>query len=88
MITGERFRMAGFWCQLVLLGLIDAATLVGFSRGGVPIYHYVGFIILNAVLLVLTAIVWRSLRQMRRQTCAETTAGREGDRVAVPGDAP
>ncbi len=66
-MTGEGFRMAGFWAQPLLLGLIDAATIAGFVRDGAPAYHYVGFAIVNIVLLAATFVVWRWLRDMRRE---------------------
>lgn len=66
-MTGEGFRMAGFWAQPLLLGLIDAATIAGFVRDGAPAYHYVGFAIVNVVLLALTFVVWRWLRDLRRE---------------------
>ncbi len=64
-MTGEGFRKSGFWSQLVLLGLIDWATIYAFSRQQVAAYHYVGFIAMNVVLLGLTVVVWRWLRHQR-----------------------
>ena len=76
-MTGEGFRMAGFWAQPLLLGLIDAATIAGFVRDGAPVYHYVGFTVVNVVLIALTFVIWRWLRQLRKETklAATTPAG-------------
>jgi hypothetical protein len=61
-LTGEGFRKSGFWSQLVLLGLIDWATIHAFLHEKVGWYHYVGFVAVNVCLLWLTVIVWRWLR--------------------------
>ena len=61
-ITGEGFRKSGFWSQLMLLGLIDWATVYAFLHQPVAWYHYAGFAAVNVLLLWLTVIVWRWLR--------------------------
>ena len=67
LITGEGFRKSGFWSQLVLLGLIDWATIHAFQheKGHVAWYHYVGFALVNVLLLWLTWIVWRWLKPQK-----------------------
>ncbi len=64
-MTGEGFRKLGFWSQLVLLGLIDWATIHAFRKEDVPAYHYVGFVTMNLVLLTLSVVMWRWLRTQR-----------------------
>ena len=74
--TGEGFRKAGFWSQLVLLGLIDWASVYGFLREDVPAYHYVGFVIMNVALLALTVVMWRWLRAQRSPPLGRSAARR------------
>ena len=62
-MTTDRFIAWGFWSQLVLLALVDWGTLSSFSRGEGSWIHYVGFAVVNAVLLALTYLVWRWMRQ-------------------------
>lgn len=64
-MTGEGFRKSGFWSQLVLLILVDAATVNAFFKQQVAWYHYVGFVVVNVVLIWLTVIVWRWLRPLK-----------------------
>jgi len=64
-MTGDSFMKLGFWSQLVLLALVDWATLTAFFEHGAAGYHYVAFAAVNIVLLWLTAIVWRWLRVQR-----------------------
>jgi hypothetical protein len=59
------FIKLGFWCQLVLLFLVDWGTLVSFTKGPVPWYHYVGFCVVNATLLYITYKTWGWLRHQR-----------------------
>jgi len=56
---------AGFWTQLVLLALIDWGSLWAFSTQEVHWIHYVGFTVVNVVLLSVTWVVWRWLRMQR-----------------------
>ena len=63
-ITGEGFRKSGFWAQLVLLLLVDWATVYAFLRQPVPWYHYAGFVVVNVVLLGLTVLMWRWLKPL------------------------
>jgi hypothetical protein len=65
--TGDSFIKAGFWSQLVLIVLLDWASLVAFSRHGAAWYHVVGFVLVNVLLLGLTAYAWRWLRGGRRR---------------------
>jgi hypothetical protein len=64
-MTGDQFIKVGFWSQLVLLFLVDWGTLAAFARGGVPWYHYVGFVIVNVFLLWLTFVLWLWLRDKK-----------------------
>ncbi len=65
MINADVVIKTGFWMQLVLLALIDLGTLNAFAAETVPWYHYVGFVTVNVVLLALSAVVWRWLRDER-----------------------
>ena len=56
---------AGFWSQLVLLFLVDWGTLAAFASQRVSAIHYVGFAVVNGVLLGATAVTWRWLRVQR-----------------------
>ena len=67
LLTGDRFILAGFWSQLVLLFLVDWGTLVAFRKGLLPWYHQVGFVVVNVVLLSLTAYAWRVLKRTRNR---------------------
>ena len=67
-MTGEGFRKSGFWSQLVLLILVDSASVNAFLKQQVAWYHYVGFVVVNVVLIWLTVIVWRWLRPLKRPT--------------------
>lgn len=58
---GDRFIKLGFWSQLILLALIDWGSIVGFLNEDVAWYHYVGFAVVNIVLLWLTWVMWKWL---------------------------
>ncbi|HEY3233630.1 MAG TPA: hypothetical protein VGJ84_02870 [Polyangiaceae bacterium] len=62
MTRADAFCKAGFWVQLVLLVLVDWGTLAAFRRYPVPVYHYVGFAVVNLVLLSTTFVIWSWLR--------------------------
>jgi hypothetical protein len=64
-MTGDDFIKLGFWSQLVLLALVDWGTLLAFARGGVPAYHYLGFAVVNVVLLAAAWKMWGWLRTKR-----------------------
>ena len=66
-MTGENFRKLGFWSQLVLLALIDWATLRSFFKEQTPWYHWFGFCSVNILLLTLTFYMARWLRDNRPQ---------------------
>jgi hypothetical protein len=66
-LTADRFIAAGFWSQLVLLFLLDWGTLVAFSRQGARWFEVAGFVLVNALLLVATALTWRFMRGSRRR---------------------
>ena len=59
---GDKFIKAGFWSQLILLFLVDWGSLLAFMRYEVPWYHYVGFVVLNVVLIYATFVMWGWLR--------------------------
>ena len=61
-LTADRVIKTGFWTQLVLLALVDWGTIHAFSRNEVPWYHYLGFGLVNVVLIALTVVMWRWLR--------------------------
>ena len=64
-MTADGLIKAGFWSQFVLLGLVDWGTLTAFARETVPWYHYVGFFVVNAVLLSMAFVMWRWLKPQR-----------------------
>lgn len=68
LLTADRFIKAGFWSQLVLLALIDWASLESLLRGDMPWYHVVGFVVVNVVLLGLTGYMWRWLKPARSRS--------------------
>ena len=78
MMTGEGFRKAGFWLQLILLGLVDWGTVVSFTRQAVPAIHYVGFGLVNAALLCVTVAVWRWLPSKSPKEMARAGARSKG----------
>ena len=57
-MTADGFIKLGFWSQLVLLLLVDWGTLASFARGHGSWPHYIGFAVVNLILLYLTWIVW------------------------------
>ncbi len=61
-MSPDGFIKLGFWSQLVILVLVDWGTLVAFQNEAPPWYHIVGFVAVNAVLLGLTWLMWRWLR--------------------------
>ena len=65
MITGDRFIKCGFWCQFILLAIIDWGSVSAFLTQEVPWYHYVGFTIVNGILLTMTWILWGWMRDKR-----------------------
>ncbi len=67
MFNADVVIMSGFWMQLVLLALVDLGTLQAFVSEPVHWIHYVGFVAVNAVLLALTAVVWRWLRHAKAE---------------------
>ena len=66
-MSGDDFIKLGFWSQLVLLVIVDWGTLIAFFNEPVPWYHYVGFVTVNAVLLLATYKMWRWLKPQRTQ---------------------
>ena len=64
-MTTDGFIKLGFWSQLILLVLVDWGTLVAFSRGAGSTLHYVGFGLVNAVLLFATWMCWRWLKPQK-----------------------
>jgi len=46
----------------VLLFLVDWGTIIALSKDGGPWYHYVGFVVVNTVLLYATWLVWKWLK--------------------------
>lgn len=59
-----RFVEAGFWSQLVLLGLVDWASISAMQSQGGTVGLWAGLLALNAVLLLVAFVM---LRWMRRQ---------------------
>ena len=65
-MTADGLIKAGFWTQLVLLALMDWASISAFMTQDVAWYHYAGFVVVNTVLLALTAIMWKWLKPQRK----------------------
>jgi len=66
MFDTDRFIKWGFWSQLILLVLVDIGSLKAFmTQPDIPWYHYVGFGIVNVVLLGMTAYMWRWLKPQK-----------------------
>ena len=65
-MTGDGFIKLGFWSQLALLVLVDWGTLAAMqAEPHVPWYHYVGFVLVNMVLLGATWKMWTWLAPRR-----------------------
>ena len=65
-MTGDDFIKLGYWSQLVLLGLVDWGTIAAFMDGQGSMLHYIGFGVMNVVLLVVWWVAWkRWLRDAR-----------------------
>ena len=64
-MTGDDFIKLGFWSQLVLLGLVDWASILAFQAGEGTWYHYIGFGLVNAVLLGAAWFMWGWLKEKR-----------------------
>ncbi len=76
-MTGDRFIKWGFWCQFLLLAIIDWGSISAFLTQEVAWYHYVGFTVVNAVLLTLTWVLWGWMRDK---------TGRPLDSTGIPLD--
>lgn len=62
-----RFVEAGFWAQLVLLGLVDWGSLHAMrGAGGASLPVVAGFVALNAVLVTASVVMFRWMRQQGR----------------------
>ena len=61
-MTGDKFIKWGFWCQLILLAIIDWGSISAFINQEVAWYHYIGFALVNIVLLGLTWVLWGWMR--------------------------
>ena len=59
---GDKFIKLGFWSQLILLVLVDWGSILAFTRMDVAWYHYIGFAVVNIVLLWLTWVMWKWLK--------------------------
>ncbi len=64
-MTTDGFIKLGFWSQLVLLFLVDWGSIAAFMREPTPWYHYVGFCVVNLVLLSMTYMMWGWLKHQR-----------------------
>ena len=62
---GDKFIKAGFWSQLILLALVDWGSILAFMRYDVAWYHYIGFTVVNAVLLYATYVMWVWLKPQK-----------------------
>ncbi len=67
-VSGDDFIKLGYWSQLVLLGLVDWGTLAAFADGQGSVFHYVGFSILNVILLVGWWFGWQWLKDAQSPT--------------------
>jgi len=65
-MTTDGFINLGFWSQLVLLALVDWGTILALSEQGGPWYHFVGFGVVNIVLLYATWLVWKWMRPFQK----------------------
>ena len=54
----DKFIATGFWSQLILLVLVDWGSLHAFYKGHGIWYHYIGFALVNIILLYSTYVVW------------------------------
>lgn len=62
-MTADGIIRAGFWMQILLLGLLDLASLFAFARQSVAWYHYGGFVAVNVLLIALSVVMWRWMRE-------------------------
>ena len=67
MINNDQFIKLGFWSQLILLVLVDWGSLASFAKETPPWYHYVGFAVVNIVLILSTAWMWKWLHPQRTE---------------------
>ena len=65
-MSGDDFIKLGFWAQLVILVLVDWGSILAFLNEPTPWYHYVGFTVVNVVLLGITWKTWGITRARRR----------------------
>ena len=62
-----RFVEAGFWSQLVLLGLVDWGSVAAMRRTDGASWPVVaGFVVMNALLLFAAVVMFRWMRQQSR----------------------
>jgi hypothetical protein len=62
---GDKFIKLGFWSQLILLILVDWGSIQAFATQDVAWYHYVGFIVVNVILLWMTWLMWVWLKPQK-----------------------
>jgi len=61
-LTTDGFIKAGFWSQVSLLFLVDWGALYVFLHTDhVPWYHWLGFTLMNVILLYATWVMWKWL---------------------------
>ena len=74
---GDKFIKLGFWSQLVLLILVDWGSILAFARHDVVWYHYVGFAVVNVVLLWATWLMWAWLKPQKTEAFNLQSQGEE-----------
>jgi hypothetical protein len=62
MTPADKLIRVGFFAQILLLILLDWASLSAFRKEGVPWYHVVGFAVVNIVLIFAAALMWNWMK--------------------------
>ena len=75
-LTTDGFIKTGFWAQVSLLFLVDWGSLyVFFKTEHVPWYHWVGFTLMNVILIYSTFVMWRWLKPQKSKPMITPTGG-------------
>ena len=78
-LTTDGFIKAGFWSQVSLLFLVDWAALYVFHHTeDMPWYHWVGFTVMNVILIYATWVMWKWLAPQQSRPMITPRPATEG----------
>jgi hypothetical protein len=78
-LTTDGFIKAGFWSQVSLLFLVDWGALYVFRHTeDMPWYHWVGFTMMNVILIYATWVMWQWLAPQKSKPMFTPKSAIEG----------